>query len=145
MSGGRRAIKAGDRRRRCPLMTQSGHRRLQERRSPRYDAHRRDSGGRMRRRDFTVLLVGGTAMRPLRIYAQQARKIPRIGVLLPGGPAVSSPRTRAFLDGLNDHGYVEGRTIAIEWKWGDDRVDAFPERAAELVRSNVDAIVTGGT
>ena len=99
----------------------------------------------MRRRDFTVLLVGGTAMWPLRIYAQQARKIPRIGVLLPGGPAVSSPRTRAFLDGLNDHGYVEGRTIAIEWKWGDDRVDAFPERAAELVRSNVDAIVTGGT
>ena len=99
----------------------------------------------MRRRDFTVLLVGGTAMWPLRIYAQQSRKIPRIGVLLPGGPASSSPRTKAFLDGLKDLGYVEGRTIAIEWKWGDDRVDAFPERAAELVRSNVDIIVTGGT
>ena len=95
----------------------------------------------MRRRDFTVLLVGGTAMWPLHIYAQQSRKIPRIGVLLPG----VSPRTKAFLDGLKDLGYVEGRTIAIEWKWGDDRVDAFPERAAELVRSNVDVIVTGGT
>jgi putative ABC transport system substrate-binding protein len=99
----------------------------------------------MRRRDFTVLLVGGTAMWPLGIYAQQPRKIPRIGVLLPGGPASSSPRTKAFLDGLKDLGYVEGNTIAIEWKWGDDRVDTFPERAAELVRSNVEVIVTGGT
>jgi putative ABC transport system substrate-binding protein len=99
----------------------------------------------MRRRDFTVLLVGGTATWPLRVYAQQSRKIPRIGVLLPGGSASSSPRARAFLDGLKELGYVEGRTIAIEWKWGDDRVDTFPERAAELVRSNVDVIVTGGT
>jgi putative ABC transport system substrate-binding protein len=103
------------------------------------------AGGRMRRRDFMVLLIGGTAMWPLRIYAQQSRKIPRIGVLLPGGQVSSSPRTKAFLDGLKDLGYVEGRTIVIEWKWGDDRVDAFPERAAELVRSNVDVIVTGGT
>ena len=46
----------------------------------------------MRRRDFTVLLVGGTATWPLRVYAQQSRKIPRIGVLLPGGSASSSPR-----------------------------------------------------
>ena len=99
----------------------------------------------MRRRDFTALLVGGTAMWPLRVYSQQTRKIPRIGVLLPGGLAASSPRTNAFLNGLKDFGYVEGKTIAIEWKWGDDRVDTFPERAAELVRSNVDVIVTGGT
>ena len=99
----------------------------------------------MRRRDFTVLLVAGTAMWPSRVYAQQPRKLPRIGVLLPGGPASSSPRTKAFLDGLKDLGYVEGNTIAIEWKWGDDRVDTFPERAAELVRSNVEVIVTGGT
>ena len=42
-------------------------------------------------------------------------------------------------------GYVEGRTIEIEWKWGHDRVDALPELAAELARSNVDVIVTGGT
>jgi putative tryptophan/tyrosine transport system substrate-binding protein len=103
------------------------------------------AGARMRRREFTALLVGGTAIWPLRVYAQQPRKIPRIGVLLPGGPAVSSPRTRAFLDGLKGLGYVEGTTIAIEWKWGEDRVDTFPERAAELVRGNVDAIVTGGT
>jgi putative ABC transport system substrate-binding protein len=46
---------------------------------------------------------------------------------------------------LRDLGYVEGQTIAIEWKWGEDRIERFPELAAELVRANVDVIVTGGT
>jgi ABC-type uncharacterized transport system substrate-binding protein len=99
----------------------------------------------MRRRDFTVLFVIGTTMWPLQIYAQQSRKIPRIGVLLPGAPASSSPRTKALLDGLRALGYVEGRTIAIEWKWGYDQPDTLSGLAADLVRSNVDVIVTGGT
>jgi putative tryptophan/tyrosine transport system substrate-binding protein len=99
----------------------------------------------MRRRDFTVLFVVGTTVWPLQIHAQQSRKIPRIGVLLPGAPVSSSPRTKAFLDGLRELGYVEGRTIAIEWKWGHDQLDTLPGLAADLVRSNVDVIVTGGT
>jgi putative ABC transport system substrate-binding protein len=99
----------------------------------------------MRRRDFTVLFVVGTTMWPLHTHAQRSRKIPRIGVLLPGAPVSSSPRTKAFLDGLRELGYVEGTTIAIEWKWGDDQPDTLPGRAADLVRSNVDVIVTGGT
>ena len=99
----------------------------------------------MRRRDFIVLLAGGTTMWPLRIYAQQSQKIPRIGVLLPGTPASFAPRTKAFLDGLRELGHVEGRTIAIEWKWGQDRVDTLSELAAQLVRGNVDVIVTAGT
>ena len=100
----------------------------------------------MRRRDFVLLAFGGTVMRPKRVDAQQSpRKMPRIGVLLPGTPSSFSLRTRAFLDGLRELGHEEGRTIAIEWKWGNDRADALPELAAELVRSNVDAIVTGGT
>jgi putative ABC transport system substrate-binding protein len=99
----------------------------------------------MRRRDFTSLLVGGTAMWPVRIHAQQSRKIPRIGVLLPGAPVSSSPRTKAFLDGLRELGYAEGTTIAIEWKWGQDQPDTLPGLAADLVRNNVDVIVTGGT
>jgi ABC-type uncharacterized transport system substrate-binding protein len=51
----------------------------------------------------------------------------------------------AFLEGLQDHGYVEGRTIAIEWRWGQDKIERLPELAAELVGLNVDAVVTGGT
>ena len=99
----------------------------------------------MRRRDFTVLFIVGATLRPFQIHAQQSRKIPKIGVLLPGAPVSSSPRTNAFLDGLRELGYVEGRTIAIEWKWGYDQVDTLPGLAADLVRSNVDVIVTGGT
>jgi putative ABC transport system substrate-binding protein len=99
----------------------------------------------MRRRDFVVVLAGGTTMWPLRIYAQQSAKIPRIGVLLPGTPASFALRTKAFLDGLRELGYVEERTIEIEWKWGQDRVETLSEPAAELVRSHVDVIVTGGT
>jgi putative ABC transport system substrate-binding protein len=99
----------------------------------------------MKRRDFMVLVVGGTMVWPLRMHAQQSQKLPRIGVLLPGTPASFSPRTKAFLDGLREFGHVEGKTIAIEWKWGQDRIETLSELAAELVRSNVDVIVTGGT
>ncbi|MGA8800587.1 MAG: ABC transporter substrate-binding protein [Pseudolabrys sp.] len=99
----------------------------------------------MRRRDFIILFVIGTTMWPIHIRAQQLRKMPRIGVLLPGAPATWSLRSKALLDGLRDLGYVEGRTIAIEWKWGDDQFDTLSGLAADLVRSNVDVIVTGGT
>jgi ABC-type uncharacterized transport system substrate-binding protein len=100
----------------------------------------------MRRRDFMALFVVGTTIWPVRIRAQQSRKIPRIGVLFPGTPASYKLRTEAFLDGLRELGYVEGRTIAIEWRWwGDDQLDTLSALAADIVRSNVDVIVTGGT
>jgi len=100
----------------------------------------------MQRRDFAFIVLGGAAMWPLRIHAQQAtNRIPRIGVLLPGTPTSFSIRTKAFLDALSRLGRVEGRTVEIEWKWANDRVDVLPELAAELVRGNVDVIVTGGT
>jgi putative ABC transport system substrate-binding protein len=98
----------------------------------------------MKRRDFIVLVVGGTVW-PLRIHAQQSQKPSRIGVLLPGTPASFALRANAFLDGLRELGHVEGKTIAIEWKWGQDRVETLSGLAAELVRSNIDVIVTGGT
>jgi putative tryptophan/tyrosine transport system substrate-binding protein len=82
---------------------------------------------------------------PLGIYAQQSQKIFRVGVLLPGTPASFSLRTRAFLDGLRELGYIEGATIAFEWKWGQDRVETLSGLAADLARSNVDVIITGGT
>jgi len=99
----------------------------------------------MRRRDFTVLFVVSTALWPLHIHAQQFQKIPRIGVLLPGAPASFSLRTQAFLEGLRQLGYAEGKTIEIEWKWGDDQLDTLSGLAADLVRSNVDVLVTAGT
>jgi putative ABC transport system substrate-binding protein len=99
----------------------------------------------MRRRDFIVLVVGSATVRPLIGHAQHAQKISRIGVLLPGTPESFSLRTKAFLDGLKELGYIEGKTIEIDWKWGQDRIQTLPELAAELVRSKPDVIVTGGT
>jgi putative ABC transport system substrate-binding protein len=99
----------------------------------------------MRRRAFMVFLASGMTVWPLGIYAQQSQKIFRVGVLLPGTPASFSLRTKAFLDGLRELGYVEGATIAFEWKWGQDRVETLSGLAADLARSNVDVIITGGT
>ena len=94
---------------------------------------------------MVLLAISGASLWPPDIHAQQPQKIARIGVLLPGTPESFSLRTRALLDGLRELGHVEGRTIAIEWKWGQDRVETLSGLAAELARSNVDIIVTGGT
>ena len=101
--------------------------------------------GQANRREFITLLRGGAAIWPMAATAQQPGKTPRIGVLFPGTPASYSTRARAFLEGLQDHGYVEGRTIAIEWRWWQDKADRLPELAAELVGLNVNAVVTAGT
>jgi putative ABC transport system substrate-binding protein len=99
----------------------------------------------MRRREFITLVGGAAAAWPVAAGAQQPGKMARIGVLLAGTPASFAPRAEAFREGLQDLGYVEGKTIAIEWRWGEDRTERLPDLAAELVRLNVDAIVTGGT
>ena len=100
----------------------------------------------MRRRDFAWFVLGGVAMWPRRIHAQRSSSgMPRIGVLIPGTPASFSQRIKAFVAGLSELGRVEGQTIAIEWKWANDRVDLLPELSAQLVQSQVDVIVTGGT
>jgi len=90
-------------------------------------------------------LLSGMTLWPPGIHAQPPKKISRIGVLLPGTPASFSLRTKAFLDGLKELGYVEGVTIAFEWRWAQDRLETLSALAADLVRSNVDVIVTGGT
>ena len=100
----------------------------------------------MKRRDFAFIVLGGATAWPMWIHAQRpSNRTPRIGVLLPGTPASFSVRTKAFLDALSKLGRVEGGTVEIEWKWANDHVDVLPELAGELVRSNVDVIVTGGT
>ncbi len=99
----------------------------------------------MRRREFMTLLSGSAAW-PLAARAQQPpSKVPRIGVLLAGSRSSFSLRAKAFQEGLRDLGYVEGRTISIEWVWGEDRVERLPGLAAELVARHVNALVTGGT
>ena len=98
----------------------------------------------MNRRKFIALLGGAAAAWPLPARAQPSR-VPRIGVLLQGTATSFTPRVQAFLEGLRDLGYVEGRTATLEWRWGEDRIDRLPEHAAELVRRDVDVIVTAGT
>ena len=101
-------------------------------------------GGSMRRRDFVAALFG-TAAWPIAGHAQQTTKVPRIGVLLPGTPASFALRTKALLDELAVLGRVDGKTVAMEWGWGQDRPDTLPALAADLVQSHVDVLVTGGT
>jgi putative tryptophan/tyrosine transport system substrate-binding protein len=80
--------------------------------------------------------------------AQQTKKMPRIGYLHPGSAAtVSVARMEAFREGLRDLGYVEGKNIFIEWRYteGKSEAQSLPELAVELVRMDVDIIVTTGT
>src|SRR6266699_4228262 len=91
----------------------------------------------MKRREF-ITLLGGAAAWPLAARAQQPKKIPRIGVLWPNPPAMFE----YMRQGLKDFGYVEGQNIAFEFRWAEGKLDQLPEIAAELVRLQVDVIVT---
>jgi putative ABC transport system substrate-binding protein len=77
--------------------------------------------------------------------AQQAKKLPRIGVLFPGSREAFSQRTDAFIQGMKDFGYVDGKTISVEWRWAGDTVQWMPMLAGELVKINPDLIVANGT
>jgi putative ABC transport system substrate-binding protein len=74
--------------------------------------------------------------------AQQPKKVPRIGYLASDSHA---PTREAFRQGLRDFGYVEGKNILIEWRFAEDKPDKFPALADELVRLNVDVIVSGAS
>ncbi len=76
--------------------------------------------------------------------AQQPTKIPRIGYLGATSPAATAARIDAFKQGLRELGYVEGKTIFIDYRWAEGKLDRIPGLAAELVRLNVDVIVTAG-
>src|SRR6185503_17783759 len=76
--------------------------------------------------------------------AQQPGKIPRIGFLSSLSPAVVSDRTQAFRQGLRELGYVEGKNIVIDYRYAEGKTERVPRLATELVRLNVDIIITGG-
>ena len=78
------------------------------------------------------------------VQAQQLKKEPRIGFLSSVSPQAVSERTDAFRQALRDRGYAEGKNIHIDWRYADGNSERLPGLAAELVRLNVDVIVTGG-
>ena len=88
-----------------------------------------------------VMLALGLFAVPLASDAQQAGKVARIGYLSPVAPGPSSMLV-AFQQGLGQLGWVEGKNLAIEYRWAEGKRDQLPELAAELVRLNVEVIVT---
>jgi putative ABC transport system substrate-binding protein len=98
----------------------------------------------VKRRDFIVVL-GGAAVWPLAAGAQQPHKVPRIGFLGAASATGFANQLRGFRQGLADLGYIEGTTIAIEYRWAEGKIACLPELAVELVRTNVEVIVAHGT
>jgi putative ABC transport system substrate-binding protein len=95
------------------------------------------------RRQFISALSSAMVAWPLSARAQQKVKLPTIGVL-GADPAVWNPWTAVFVQQLRELGWIEGRTIAIEYRWSEGRPERYAEIAAEFVRLKVDVIVTAG-
>jgi putative tryptophan/tyrosine transport system substrate-binding protein len=98
----------------------------------------------MQRREF-ITLIGGTAVAwPIAAHAQQPAKLPTIGFLGTGSQSTWGSWIGAFVVRLRELGWIEGRTVAIEYRWAEGRGERFAEIAAEFVRLKVDVIVTTG-
>ena len=95
----------------------------------------------MRRREF-ITVLGGAAVWPLPLRAQQQR--PVIGFLGTVAQELWVKPVAAFEERLREHGWIDGRTIKIIYRWAEGRPERFAEIATEFVNSNVDVIVTGG-
>lgn len=98
----------------------------------------------MDRRTFLYGSVSTALAMPLAAEAQRTANIPRIGVLVPAEPeAKDSPNVAAFRQGLRDLGYVEGQTVAVEYRYGHGETERYADLVTELVRLNADIIVVG--
>jgi putative ABC transport system substrate-binding protein len=100
----------------------------------------------VKRREFIALLVGTVAAPMLSVRAARAQQPapPTIGFFGTTSPATWAEWTPAFVQRLRELGWIEGRTVTIEWRWAEGRSERFAEIAAELVRRKVDVIVTSG-
>lgn len=100
----------------------------------------------MNTRRKLIVAIGASAFAaPLGSFAQQPTKAARIGFLGPTSAANAKSRVEALRAGLRELGYVEGKNLAIDFRWADDNYQLLPQLAAELVRLKVDLIVTYGT
>jgi len=98
----------------------------------------------MRRREFIVGL-GSAAAWPRVVRAQQQAKLPTIGFLGSATASTESERVAAFAQRLRELGWIDGRNVAIEYRWSEGRNDRYAEIVAEFVRLKVEVIVTQGT
>src|SRR5215210_6646740 len=100
----------------------------------------------MRRREFITLCgSAAAAAQPFAARAQQPAKLPTIGFLGPNTSSLDSARVGAFVQRLREFGRIEGRNVAIEYRWAEGRTERLSEFAAEFVRMKVDVIVTSAT
>jgi len=96
------------------------------------------------RRGFVGTLAGSILAAPLTTWAQQGKTY-RIGILEPVAASLNAPNLEAFRRGLRELGYVDGQNVVIEYRSADGNQERFPELASELVRLNVDVVLTTGT
>jgi ABC-type uncharacterized transport system substrate-binding protein len=99
----------------------------------------------MKRRAFITLLGGAAAAWPLAVGAQQPDKLPTVGFLVPNTRSAATEWIDAFVLRMRELGWIEGRTVAIEYRWVEGRSERFAEIAAEFVQLKVNVIVTSGT
>jgi len=97
------------------------------------------------RRELLAALGGAAAAWPLTARAQQAGKVPTIGYLGSSTPSTDSQWIAAFVQRLRELGWVDGRNVAIEYRWAEGRVERYDEIASEFVRLKVDVILTHNT
>ena len=98
----------------------------------------------MDRRAFIGALAGGLLAAPFAVEAQQAKNMPRIGVIVPVEPeSPTEPNVSAFRQGMRSLGYVEGQNISIDYRYAHGKDDLYPELAADLIRLKVDIMVVG--
>ena len=96
----------------------------------------------MKRREF-ITLLGGAAAWPLAARAQQP-ELPVVGFLHPATPDTFADRLRAFRQGLKDTGYVEGESVAIVYRWGENQPERMPDLAADLAQRRPTVIACAG-
>src|SRR5262245_53730606 len=108
--------------------------------SPRMECHMPVTVGRRE----LIAGLGSAVAWPLAARAQQAGKLPPIGYLGSASPSTQASRAAAFVKRLRELGWIENRTVAIEYRWAEGRSERYSEIAADFVRLKVDVIVTSG-